>query len=228
MNRNLSGYKVGSRLVKLVDENGQIIGNEDVFIAHQYPVKLHQAVSVWLVRKINGGTGMELLLQQRSAQKPIGAEWWGNGICGNVKPDETNLECAQRRLVEELGMQQATLPELEPIYSFHYQAYGNPQYGENEVDQVFVGKMSGAKSGFDSILPVPAEVNRVKWVPVKEFLKWANELNYISPRETLGLSGDLLEVQTQPVSFTWRGEDFLIAPWTILMAREQKLRKMLV
>lgn len=139
-------------LVTLVNDRDEVIGSLDKYEAHRHPAQLHRAVSVWLVN-CKG----EVLFQQRSAKKIVGALWWGNTICGNVRPDENYEQCAQRRLREELGIEGV---DLQPVYTFQYDAYANEEYGEHEMDRVFVGSYDG------EVRPNPDEVVDFQWVKV--------------------------------------------------------------
>lgn len=150
-------------LVTLVNEHDQPIGSMDKVEAHRGQGKLHRAISVFLVRK-NANGQLETLIQQRSADKIVGALQWANTCCGNVRPDETYLECAQRRLREELGigLDSAVIPTLEPVTKFTYQVQCNELFSENEIDQIYVGWFDG------EVVANPAEVADTKWVQVTE------------------------------------------------------------
>ncbi len=121
--------------VTLVNFHDRKIGEMDKVEAHRGKGKLHRAVSVFLFNAKG-----ELLLQQRSEQKIVGARQWANTCCGNVRPSETRRQCAQRRLKEELGIEDVS---LKPVYKYHYQVDCNEQYGECEIDQILVGRFSG-------------------------------------------------------------------------------------
>lgn len=137
-------------LVILVNEADQEIGVMDKYEAHRNPAQLHRAISVYLFNK-NG----ELLLQQRSEQKIVGALQWANTCCGNVRPGETYKDCAYRRLKEELGITEVT---ISPVHKFTYQCVCNEIYSEHEIDQIFVGLYDG------EVRPVTKEVADYTWV----------------------------------------------------------------
>lgn len=122
-------------LVTLVNEQDEVIGQADKYDAHRNPAKLHRAISVYLFN--NKG---ELLLQKRSAKKIVGAHQWANTCCGNVWPGESYEECAKRRLQVELGINDV---EIEQIYKFIYAVQCNEEYGEHEMDVVFIGRYEG-------------------------------------------------------------------------------------
>lgn len=139
--------------VTLVTEDDVVIGALDKYEAHRVPAQLHRAVSVFLFR--TGSQGPELLIQQRSSAKIVGALQWANTACGNVWPGEAYEQCATRRLKNELGISRTSLQDL---YTLRYAAPCNEQYAENEIDHVFVGWYNGLVSLH------PDEVAAVEWV----------------------------------------------------------------
>ncbi len=140
--------------VTLVDKHDNVLGAMDKLEAHRGEGVLHRASSVFLFRKKAGN--IELLIQQRSDQKIVGAGQWANTVCGNVRPTENYLECAKRRLREELGITDLEI-HLEPMKKFIYQAACNEEYSENEFVQVFAGSYGG------EIILNPEEVQNAEW-----------------------------------------------------------------
>lgn len=140
--------------VILVDEQDHVIGSMDKVEAHRGEGKLHRAISVYLFNDQG-----QLLIQQRSAKKIVGAHQWANTCCGNVRPGESYEACAYRRLQEELGIVDVT---LLPLYTFQYYAKCNEAFSEREIDHVFVGRFSSQPN------PNPAEVQAVAWVTFHE------------------------------------------------------------
>lgn len=139
--------------VTLVTEDDVVIGALDKYEAHRVPAQLHRAISVFLFR--TDSQGPELLIQQRSSTKIVGAQQWANTVCGNVWPGETYGQCAARRLEKELGIVSAP---LQDIYTLRYAVPCNEQYAENEIDHVFVGWYTGLVS------PHPEEAATAEWV----------------------------------------------------------------
>jgi isopentenyl-diphosphate delta-isomerase len=140
--------------VTLVDLDDQVIGVMDKVAAHRGAGVLHRAVSIFLFNDQH-----QLLLQQRSAQKIVGAMEWANTCCGNVRPGESYEECAYRRLKEELGI---VAVKLHPLEKFIYQVECNSEFSEYEMDQVFAGFYAGA------VKANPKEVKGSKWVKWSE------------------------------------------------------------
>lgn len=136
--------------VTLVNESDEVIGSMDKIEAHRGAAHRHRAISVFLWNSRG-----ELLLQRRSAQKIVGAGQWANTCCGNVRPTENYLDCALRRLREELGISSSTA--LRPLDKFEYSVRCNDEFSEWEIDQIFWGEYNGP------VLPVPAEVQEYVW-----------------------------------------------------------------
>ena len=154
--------------VILVNENDEQIGVMDKVEAHRGEGKLHRASSVFLFNQKG-----EVLVQQRSSEKIVGALQWQNTCCGNVRPDDNYAECAQRRLKEELNIENVKLQELT---KFLYRTPCNEEFSEYEWDTVYVGEYNG------EVHPNPSETVSTKWIAVDELL---NELK----RDTGQLSG---------------------------------------
>jgi isopentenyl-diphosphate Delta-isomerase len=136
--------------VILVDQDDHEIGVMDKVEAHRGAGNLHRAISVFLFNAKG-----ELLIQQRSSKKITCQLMWANTCCGNVRPGESYLDCAQRRLREELGI---TGVKLEPVTKFLYQTPCDDEFSEYEMDTVYVGTYDGEVS------PNPDEVHDYKWI----------------------------------------------------------------
>lgn len=136
--------------VILVDAEDRQIGVMDKVAAHRGEAVLHRAISVFLFNDRN-----ELLIQQRSHKKIVGAGQWANTCCGNVRPGESYEDCARRRLREELGITPVT---IQSVHKFQYFTRCNEEFSEREIDTVFVGRYDGA------VKPNPDEVQDYKWM----------------------------------------------------------------
>jgi isopentenyldiphosphate isomerase len=126
------------RQVNLVNEADQIIGQTDLLDAHRGFGKKHQAISLFLFHK-NKTAGFDLLLQQRSAAKIVGALQWANTLCANLIPGEDHLACLKRRVVEELGFAWQDSWYLKEVVVLDYQVKCENGFAENEIDHFFVG-----------------------------------------------------------------------------------------
>lgn len=158
---------ISNDLVTLVSEKDQVIGTMDKIDAHRGEGKLHRASSVFLFRK-NAADEIEFLVQKRSEKKIVGAGQWANTVCGNVWPDESYEECARRRLLFELGINDDLL-ELKDTVTFRYQTKCNEEFSENEIVHIFEGWYGG------EVNPNSEEVADWRW------LKWkdAHELKKV-------------------------------------------------
>ncbi|NCN03745.1 MAG: NUDIX domain-containing protein [Candidatus Pacebacteria bacterium] len=212
----MTSMDIDTKKVILVDEQDQIIGSDNLYSAHRHPAQRHRAISVWLVR--GEGQDREIFLQKRSLEKIVGADLWGNGVCGNVKPDESYIGCANRRLSEEIGVENISLNEL---YKFEYKVYSNEKYGEHEIDQVYLAYYDG------QFEPNPAEVAQVQWVKLGELERRLANLSYISAKETLVFATNQLAERTPPLELFLNDKNNMITPWTAMMLFDKRLRSAL-
>lgn len=138
--------------VILVDAHDTHIGTMEKLEAHEKGL-LHRAFSILLVNERG-----EMLLQQRALEKYHSPGLWTNACCSHPRPNETNLEAANRRLQEELGMS-VTMTE---IFQFTYRA--ELEYGliEHEIDHVFLGMTN------ENPIINLTEVMSYKWISLLE------------------------------------------------------------
>lgn len=115
--------------VVLVDLNDNQIGITDKLAAHINGF-LHRAVSVFIINSSG-----EWLLQQRADGKYHSSGLWTNTACTHPYPGESNLNAAQRRLYEEMGLK----VNLIEAFTFIYNERLNNNLIENEFDHVFIG-----------------------------------------------------------------------------------------
>ena len=122
--------------VILVDENDQELGSMEKMEAHVKGA-LHRAFSV-LVFNSKG----EMLIQRRADCKYHSAGLWTNTCCSHPRPGEQIEEAAQRRLMEEMGL------DLQPerAYSFVYRIELDGGLIENELDHVLTATYDGTPS----------------------------------------------------------------------------------
>ena len=121
-------------LLILVDSNDNEVGQLSKADCHVGSGILHRAFSAFLFNE-NG----ELLLQQRSSNKPLWPLIWANSCCSHPRAGEDSLAAAHRRVEEELGIK----TELRFLFKFEYQAQYNATGAENELCWVFVGHFKG-------------------------------------------------------------------------------------
>ena len=115
--------------VILVDENDNQFGLMPKLEAHQKGV-LHRAFSVFIFNN-----KYELLLQKRASSKYHSGGLWTNTCCSHPREDEDILDAANRRLIEEMGIETT----LRKVYEFTYKAELDNDLIEHEFDHVFYG-----------------------------------------------------------------------------------------
>ena len=115
--------------VILVDKNDNQVGLMPKLEAHQKGV-LHRAFSVFIFNN-----KYELLLQKRATSKYHSGGLWTNTCCSHPREDEDILDAANRRLIEEMGIETT----LRKVYEFTYKAELDNDLIEHEFDHVFYG-----------------------------------------------------------------------------------------
>ncbi len=139
-----------SEFVVLVDEHDNELGVMEKMEAHQKGI-LHRAFSVFIFNDIG-----KMLLQRRALSKYHSAGLWTNACCSHPRPNETTLDAANRRLMEEMGMQ----TQLELKTSFIYKTQFDNDLTEHELDYIFIGN-----SNKNPIIN-PEEVHEYNWLAV--------------------------------------------------------------
>jgi isopentenyl-diphosphate delta-isomerase len=135
--------------------------------AHQRGLR-HKAVSVFVLR------GDEVLIQRRAMGKYHTPGLWANTCCTHPDWDEAAIDCARRRLDEELGLTGVTLRHAGQV---EYRADVGGGLLEHEVVEIFTAEATPQMT----LAPNPDEVMDIRWVD----------------RATL-----TRETQTQPERFT--------------------------
>lgn len=135
--------------------NGELTPVDKLY-AHQLGLK-HKAVSVFILR------GEDILLQRRALGKYHTPGLWANTCCTHPEWDETALDCAIRRLREELGIT-GLIPEFR--HHLEYRAPVGNGLTEHEVVDVFVAQAP------DDLKTEPnkAEVMGIRWAGYREIL----------------------------------------------------------
>lgn len=120
--------------------------------AHQRGLR-HKAVSVFLLR--DG----DVLLQRRAMEKYHTPGLWANTCCTHPQWDESGMDCAVRRLDEELGIKGISLTFRDTV---EYRADVGGGLIEHEVVDIFVGELTlGQEPAMN-----PDEVMDVAWRPL--------------------------------------------------------------
>lgn len=111
----------------------------------------HKAISVFVMN------GDQVLLQRRALSKYHTPGLWANTCCTHPHWEETAADCAQRRLVEELGIYGLDLELRDRV---EYRAGVGNNLIEHEVVDIFVAGM-GLTHDFK---PNPLEVVQTRWM----------------------------------------------------------------
>jgi len=118
--------------------------------AHQRGLR-HKAISVFVLR------GNEVLIQRRALCKYHTPGLWANTCCTHPDWGESAATCAERRLMEELGLSGVDLRHAGQV---EYRADVGGDLIEHEVVEIFVANATN-KMTFD---PNPDEVMDTRWV----------------------------------------------------------------
>jgi len=139
--------------VILVDQNDHEIGEMEKQEAHLQNKK-HRAFSVFLLDENNN-----LILQQRAASKYHSPGLWTNACCGHPRPNETTIQAAKRRTLEEMGIN----VDIHEIFQLSYEEQLENGLWENEFDHIFIGKYT--EKNFN---PNPEEIQNLKHISIKD------------------------------------------------------------
>lgn len=118
----------------LVDEDDNIVGYREKEHCHRTPAKRHRAFSIFIFN-----SKREMLIQRRSHMKKTWPGFWTNACCSHPSKNELLQTATRRRLREELGFE---IP-VTFLFKFSYESDYDKEYGENEIDHVFVGIYDG-------------------------------------------------------------------------------------
>lgn len=148
-----------NRKVVVVDEADNRLGVMGIWEAHQGEGVKHRAVSVLLYDEKG-----RVLLQKRSGKKPLWPRCWSNTVCTHPYEGESSIDCAVRRLREEMGIEMDK-DKLKEVYKLDYQAKYSNELSENEVTTVMVGEYGG------EVRPNPDEAEESRWVGWMDLIK---------------------------------------------------------
>jgi isopentenyl-diphosphate delta-isomerase len=118
----------------LVDELDREIGSEAKGECHAGNGILHRAFSIFIFNREG-----EVLLQKRSAEKPLWPNYWSNTCCSHPRRGESMERAVSRRLGQELGFE----CPLHFLYKFKYHAQYGAVGAEHEYCWVYYGRHDG-------------------------------------------------------------------------------------
>lgn len=146
-------------MVVLVDDEGTVTGTAPRPLVHGDRTPLHLAFSSYLFDERG-----RVLLTRRSLAKSTWPGVWTNSSCGHLRPGETALQAAARRVPEELGVRPSRLRVVLP--DFRYQAVDAAGVMEHELCPVLVGRVAAAE-----LSPDPLEVAEFSWVDPEDLVR---------------------------------------------------------
>ncbi len=141
----------------IVDAQDRILGHGTKAELHQGAGTLHRAFSIFLFNDAG-----HVLLQKRSADKPLWPGFWSNTCCSHPRRGESYGIATSRRLKEELGVE----APLRFTHRFRYQAQFSAEGAEHELCSVYVGRIDGDP------VPNPQEVSDWQWVSPSALDEW--------------------------------------------------------
>lgn len=122
----------------------------------------HKAISIFVT------DGDRVLLQKRASVKYHTPGLWTNTCCTHPHWGEDDMQCAQRRLQQELGI---TGLALQPRGTVEYSADVGNGLHEHEVVALFLGQASQDVP----LAPNPNEVMQTRWVHMSELMAELSE-----------------------------------------------------
>jgi len=140
----------------LVNGDDEEIGYLSKSDCHKGNGVLHRAFSIFLFN-----TDGEILMQKRSAEKPLWPLYWSNSCCSHPRAGETIGVALQRRLQDELGVQ----CPLTFLYKFEYQVPFEDKGAEYELCSVYSGTYDG------EIKVNETEIADIRYVAPAELLR---------------------------------------------------------
>jgi len=152
-------------LVALVDNSGNILGYAEKLLAHQRG-DLHLAFSLMVVRRVDNH--IECLLQRRALHKYHSGGLWTNTCCSHPFPDEPIKVAAQRRVMDELGIQKSL--DISSIGRIQYRHSLDNNLIEHELNNLLVAEVTDINWTANK-----DEVMEVKWWKEKDITKMLRE-----------------------------------------------------
>lgn len=151
---------ISSERLIIVDPLDNIIGYETKAECHKGKGILHRAFSIFIFNSKG-----ELLIQERSALKPLWPLYWSNSVCSHPREGEEDIAAAHRRLKEEINIDTPLTFLFKFQYSATYNKNGNEVGSENELCSVYRGVSD------DTISANPDEISNWKFVNINDLTK---------------------------------------------------------
>ena len=159
-----------AELFDVVDKNNKPIRKASREVVHRDAL-LHRSTHVFIFRM--GSQGPEVLVQQRSAKKMVGANLWDLSVAEHLSAGENYLEAAIRGIREELNLtvSPARLTEIRSVY------LSKQDYEEVGVrDHLFTNTFAMAYDPTDGeITQDNVEVQQVEWWTVTKINEYTRK-----------------------------------------------------
>ncbi len=143
-----------SRVV-LCDVTGKEKGTQDKLKAHKEG-KLHKAFAIFIFNQKG-----EHLIQKGADEKYHSVGLWSNTCCGHAISGEKLIVTAERKLLEELGIE----TNLQKKFSFVCKFKADEELVENEHLAVLIGKYAA------EVEIVPELAQSIKWIGTEQLLE---------------------------------------------------------
>lgn len=130
--------------------------------AHKHGV-CHRVVHLWILNQHN-----DVLIQQRSSNKDIGADLWYVSVAGHIDASESIEDTLIRETKEELGLDISNLVDsIVYLYTFlEHATANNGTYIDDEFSDVFLLK---ADFDINEVTVQADEVQDVKYIKYDDF-----------------------------------------------------------
>ena len=144
--------------VILVDENDNPIGTEEKVKCHLPDGKLHRAFTALLF-----DTDGRLILTRRAKEKMLWPGDWDGTFASHPRESETYVSSGERRMPEELGVEE----KLDYLHKFEYHVPYKDIGSENEI----CGTLIGVIDDLSKLKKIDGEIDEIKSITSKELLK---------------------------------------------------------
>lgn len=148
---------MADKLIQIVDDNDQVIGESEMFDAWQKGLK-HRVARI-MIEDQNG----RILLQKRSANMQNFPNCWDHSAAGHVDVGEDYDVAAKRELEEEIGLTNIPLKQIDKYYA--------EENFKGFVLKRFSALYKGVVDEAVKTMVDPFEVAEVKWFDLDEIKK---------------------------------------------------------
>jgi len=143
--------------VILVDEKDNPIGTEEKIKCHLPNGKLHRAFTALLFNKDG-----DLVLTKRAKEKMLWPNDWDGTFASHPRENETYVSSGERRMPEELGIDN----NLDYLHKFEYHVPYKDIGSENEI----CGTLIGVIDKSTELKKIEGEIEEIKWISAKELV----------------------------------------------------------